>query len=68
MIGVSFVCTYARTTRNCLSIPWKLFRVVCLVCFWVEIAQPHMIWSYFSTMLSPCMPVVMYLLTYLCEE
>jgi hypothetical protein len=57
-------CTYARTTRNCLTIPWKAHRVEWLGYFWVELLSParsglglgSVILSYF-TMLSPCMLV-----------
>jgi hypothetical protein len=34
------VRTYARTTRICLTIPWKLHRVEWLDYFWVELLSP----------------------------
>jgi hypothetical protein len=42
------VRTYARTTINCLPIPWKPHRVELLGYFGVEIAYPHKIWCGFG--------------------
>jgi hypothetical protein len=40
MIGVSLRAPMLETTRTCLIIPWKPYRVEWLGYFWVELFSP----------------------------